>query len=334
MAMMAENAIDPIRKDTNVEAHTTGFALTDAGTASDSPPCTKTAWGWDRLGWETMESGGPVAGGAAGGDGNVTESIAYVDGNSTNDRATLYGYDWRDRLLWTMADDHTQDPNHPGYTRKTYTFNTYDNADDVLNTTRYYDLANTEGLPDNTPNLGDPVIGESGAAFDALGQEYQSISYNASGTIAAISNIWYDADGNVIMTQAAGTQEFTKTIYDGLGDAVVTCDGYDPEMPAIGTASAYAEAEGIGPNDIILTQADATFDPAGDETFEADYNRLPTASGTEALDSTGNAGQSQVSYTASWFDGIGGGTGVNPTLDIYGLTCRVEVGVLRPWYDR
>ena len=69
-----------------------------------------------------------------------------------------------------MVDDLTADPNNPGSTRKTYTFNTYDNLDDVIDVTRYYDRANTEGLPDNAPNAGDPVIGRSGAAYDNLGQ--------------------------------------------------------------------------------------------------------------------------------------------------------------------
>ena len=89
-----------------------------------------------------------------GGDGNATSSTDYVDANPANDRTTLNGYDWRDRPLWTMIDDHTPDPNNPGSTRKTYTFNTYDNLDDVLNVTRYYDLANTTGLPDNAPERG------------------------------------------------------------------------------------------------------------------------------------------------------------------------------------
>ncbi len=100
--------------------------------------------------------------GAAGGDGNVTSQTEYVDADSADNRTTLFGYDWRDEQLWTMVDDLTPDPNNPGSTRKTYTFNTLDNLGDVTDVTRYYDLANTEGLPDNAPNSGDPVIGGPG----------------------------------------------------------------------------------------------------------------------------------------------------------------------------
>ena len=89
-----------------------------------------------------------------------------------------------------------------------------DNDDDVTDVTRYYDLANT--LPGTAPNTGDPIIGKSAATYDSLGQVYRTFEYNPSGTVATVSNTWYDADGNVIETQAGGTQEFTKTSYDGL----------------------------------------------------------------------------------------------------------------------
>ena len=57
---------------------------------------------------------------------------------------------------------------------------------------------------------------------------------------------------------------------------------------------------------MILTQTDSTYDAAGDETFEADYNRLPGASTAlpAALDAL-SATDSRVSYVANWFDGIG-----------------------------
>src|SRR5271167_622894 len=61
--------------------------------------------------------------GADGGDGNLTESIAQVDGNPDNGRPTFYGYDWRDRPQWTMVNDGTV--GSPG--RYTFTFNSYDN---------------------------------------------------------------------------------------------------------------------------------------------------------------------------------------------------------------
>ena len=108
-------------------------------------------------------------GGASGGDGLLTESIAYVD--ASTERGTLYGNDWRDRQLWTMVYDGA---------RYTFTFNTYDNLDDVTDVTRYYDESGVPGLAENAPNSGDPIIGRSGAAFDSLGREYQTISLQFS----------------------------------------------------------------------------------------------------------------------------------------------------------
>ena len=56
--------------------------------------------------------------------------------------------------------------------------------------------------------------------------------------MASVSNTWYDGDGNVIMTQAGGTQEFTKTVYDGLGDPIIVYDGYDPSNSPVSYAAA------------------------------------------------------------------------------------------------
>ena len=217
--------------------------------------------------------------GAAGGDGNVTSQTEYVDADSADNRTTLFGYDWRDEQLWTMVNDLTPDPNNPGSTRKTYTFNTLDNLGDVTNVTRYYDLANTEGLPDNAPNSGDPVIGRAGAAFDNLGDQYQSISYNETGTTAIISNTWFDGDGNVIRTQAGGTQEWAETLYDGLGDAVNTYDGVGGGSDYSDFASSLGQIN-VNSDQTVLTQTADEYDDAGDQTFETDYNRLPGETAT------------------------------------------------------
>src|SRR5262249_9080466 len=149
-----------------------------------------------------------------------------------------------------------------GSTRKTYTFNTYDNLDDVVDVTRYYDMANTTGLPDNVPNEGDFVIGRAGAAFDNLGRQYQSIAYNQPGTTAIVSNTWFDPNGNEIMSLPGGTQEFVKTVYDGLGEPTAVYDGYDPSNSTV----TYAAAGSLS-DDVILSQAETVYDPAGDATF-------------------------------------------------------------------
>ena len=86
-------------------------------------------------------------GNSDGGDGNLTESKAYVDDNPDDARETLYGYDWRDRPLWAMVNDGTVGT--PG--RYTFTFNTYDNLDEVTDVTRYWDKLGTTP-PDTRPD--------------------------------------------------------------------------------------------------------------------------------------------------------------------------------------
>jgi YD repeat-containing protein len=225
--------------------------------------------------------------GQQGDDGNLTESIAYVSASNTRD--TFDGYDWRDRQLWTRIYDGTY---------YTFTYNTYDNLDEVTNVTRYDDIAGA--MPGQSPpSPTDPnykIIAESGAAYDDLGREYRSLSYNPSGTVAVVSNSWFDGDGDVIMSQAGGTAEFVKTVYDGLGDPIIVFDGYDPTG-----SQSYVSALSVS-GDTILNQTDTQYDAAGDATLISSldsFNDSNTAAG--AL----NATDSRVSYDVCWYDGIG-----------------------------
>jgi hypothetical protein len=228
-----------------------------------------------------------------------------------------------------MIDDHTPDPNNPGSTRKTYTFNTYDNLDDVLNVSRYYDLANTTGLPNNAPNAGDPVIGRSGAAYDNLGQQYQSIAYNQNGTIAIVSNTWYDPDGNVMMSLPGGTQEFTKTVYDGLGNATAVYDGYDPSTLAV----SYAAAGSVS-GDIILTQTDTQYNPAGYTIFAttiAYMTGLVQQYLAVGIDDTGWPSRSKTHGIVAFPSGMSSGTPLVFSNDHAGsLGCSTLSGQMSP----
>ena len=230
--------------------------------------------------------------GQGGGDGNLTSSTAYVDADSADDRVTDYGYNLRDEQIWTLVDDHTLGSND--LSRETYTFDTYDNLGRVTNETRYYDLTDT--LPHTAPNSGDPIIGESGTNYDNLGRVYQTLDYNPSGTVATVVNTFFDPDGNVIETQAGGTQEFVKNVYDGLGDPIHVYDGYDP------TGSESWASAGSVAGDVILNETDTLYDPAGDAilvtSFDS-FNDSSTAAG--ALNDT----DSRASYTAYWYDGVG-----------------------------
>ena len=129
--------------------------------------------------------------------------------------------------------------------------------------------------PDFSTNYS--IIGRSGAAYDNLGRVYQTSSYNPSGTVATVSNTFYDPDGNILETQEGGTQEFTKTSYDGLDQPTVVYDGYDPS----GNPSTDATAGNVL-GDVILNQTDTQYDAAGDVTLVTSldsYNDALTAAG-------------------------------------------------------
>ncbi len=164
--------------------------------------------------------------------------------------------------------------------RWTFTYNTFDNLGDVTDVTRYYDP--DQLIPSDTSAPSDSslvVIGRAGAAFDNLGDQYQSISYNETGTTAIISNTWFDGDGNVIRTQAGGTQEWAETLYDGLGDAVNTYDGVGGGSDYSDFASSLGQIN-VNSDQTVLTQTADEYDDAGDQTFETDYNRLPGETAT------------------------------------------------------
>jgi hypothetical protein len=46
--------------------------------------------------------------------------------------------------------------------------------------------------------------------------------------VAIVGNTWYDGDGDPIMTLPGGSQEFSKSVYNGLGEAIDVYSGYDP----------------------------------------------------------------------------------------------------------
>jgi YD repeat-containing protein len=148
-------------------------------------------------------------------DSDVTSATQHVDSNPSDDRTTSYGYDWRDRQLWTMTNDGTY---------QTYTYLTYDNLGDVIETQQYNDV-DKDGLAavDATPHADDALIAQSTTAYDSLGQVYQSATYLVAGGTAGAAQTtqyWYDADGNqVALTDPDNNQ--TTWQYDGLGQQTV-----------------------------------------------------------------------------------------------------------------
>ncbi len=122
-----------------------------------------------------------------------------------------------------------------------------------------------------------------------------------SGTL--VSNTWYDAAGNVIKSQPAGSQEFTKTAYDGLGRPSFQCVGYDTDE-TVGQSGSYTEAADLSDN-LIFQETQTAYDAAGNTLLTTTYQRLPTASDSDTGPLDQLSGDARVTYTAAWQDGLG-----------------------------
>jgi RHS repeat-associated protein len=145
-------------------------------------------------------------------------------------------------------------------------------------------------------------------AFTGQGNVYRTTQYGVTpsgdldGTTLA-SNTWYDADGNVIKSQPVGSQEFTKSDYDGLGDLTAQYVGYDTNET---TSDLYDSSGNVTlhlSSNTIFQETQTTYDAAGNAIETTTYERLPTATGTGPLDQI--PAEARVSYTADWYDGIG-----------------------------
>lgn len=219
-----------------------------------------------------------IDGGAAGGDGNLTQQTQQVD--ATTGRVTAFAYDWRDRLLTTDGEI--------DFFEKRY----YDNLSRVTKTERY-----------DTSESGH-LIARSETKFDDLGRVYQSVRYGvapATGTVgnSLVDKTWYDQSGNVVKSLPAGANLWQKTTFDSLQRPVVVYSGY-------GTGSTYSDIFSVA-NDVILEQAENIFDAAGNgiqRTLRLRYHNSATSQ-TGALGSPSVTPNARVTYRAVYPDVLG-----------------------------
>ena len=168
----------------------------------------------------------------------------------------------------------------------------YDNLDRVVKTERY-----------DTTEQGN-LIARSESFYDDRDRVYQTKRYAidvSDGTVgnALVSNTWYDAVGNKIKEQPAGSQAFTKTVYDSLGRPVNRYVGHDTDE------TAYADASGVS-DDTIIEQVETTYDDAGNVLQTTTRQRFHNATGTGELTTpSGSQPKARVTYQASYSDEIG-----------------------------
>jgi hypothetical protein len=214
--------------------------------------------------------------GSDGGDGNLTEQTAHVDGSTT--RVTTYTYDFRNRRLTTDGEEDF------------YEELTYDNLDHVTRTDR------------RDTNGGGNLIARSETEFDDRGRVYQTIRFAVdpgTGTVgnSLVDNTWYDPDSNVLCSLPSGSNAFTKSVYDGISRATVRYVGYNPAEEI--TPDSVAE-------DLIFEETQTTYDDASNVIFSTSKQRFHDATGTGPLNGpSGDQPKSRDSYSAMWADGIG-----------------------------
>ncbi|MCY2964772.1 MAG: hypothetical protein NT069_14230 [Planctomycetota bacterium] len=112
-------------------------------------------------------------------------------------------------------------------------------------------------------------------------------------------NTWFDASGNVIKSQPAGSSAFTKTTYDGLGRTLNTYVGYDL------SDSTYIDATTIT-GDSIFQQTEQTYDAASNVIQTTARARYHSATGTGSLGSPSSTQpKARVTYVAPYPDALG-----------------------------
>jgi RHS repeat-associated protein len=220
-----------------------------------------------------------------GGAGNLVSETRHVDFLTWH--TTDFEYDWRGRQLHVFppADDAG---------RTVYTKATYDNLDRATKQERYLEISGSA----------DRLLARSETFYDDRGRVYQTKRYAVdvdSGTVgnALVSNTWFDAAGNAIKQQSAGSQAFTKTVYDSLGWAVKQYVGHDTDE------TAYADASSVS-DDTIVEQVETVYDDAGNVLQTTTRQRFHNATGTGELTSpSGVQPKARVTYAAMYHDEVG-----------------------------
>jgi len=164
-------------------------------------------------------------------DGEVYATTAYVDGNSAHNRVYSFGYDWLDEPTYAVEPANAQG-------NVTYTMTTYDNLGEAVKTQQYSytgsesggiptSLASSTAEPPGLLNSSDVLLSQNTAAYDALGQTYQTASYIVTGGspgTAQTTNYWFDPAGNQVAV-ADPDNNATVATYNGLGEETQNTQG-------------------------------------------------------------------------------------------------------------
>ncbi|PQO43818.1 hypothetical protein C5Y93_21770 [Blastopirellula marina] len=219
--------------------------------------------------------------GEAGGDGYLTQSTAFVDASTV--RETAYQYDFRGRQV------------------------AIDGEIDFYQEIIYDNLGNVIQIDRRDTNSEGNLIARSETKYDNRGRVYQAIRYGVNpdtGTVgnSLVDNTYYDASGNVTESRPAGSQSFTKSVYDGIGRQIAEYVGYSESSSSSSSFTGGSVVSG----DVVFEQMMTTYDAASKVIFTTACQRYHDATGTGPLNGpSGSQPKSRDSYIAMWYDGIG-----------------------------
>lgn len=254
----------------------TFIGTTDSG-ANDASPATSGGPGNNMVQVTTY-----VYDGAGDGrDGTLTETSQIA--SSTSVRTWNFTYDFRNRRISVSA------------ALNFYQHFTYNNLGRIVQI-------------DRKDGSGGNLVARSQTILDNQGRIYQSIVYGVdptTGTVgnALTSNNWYDEAGNLIKAFPAGSQQFTKSLYDSQARIYAVYQGY---YTASGVEP-YNEVGQVTGQNKIFEQSLFTYVAAQrSPIMAAVYERFDDTSGNGALNPpTGSQPLARVNYIANYYDGIG-----------------------------
>ncbi|MFO1458227.1 MAG: RHS repeat-associated core domain-containing protein [Verrucomicrobiota bacterium] len=252
---------------------------TDDTGATDSDPSNSGAGGNNMVKVEAYEYDSTVVGK----NGNLTKITQFVDSNSSNDRATTFGYDWRNRRISKTGE------------LSSCEIYTYDNLDRMIKT-------------EQKNGFGGNLIGLQETSFDNLGRVFRTKVYAVNPSTGSIGNslvndFWYDACGQTLKTKLAGSSTLQKFAYNGAGWAL-------KQYRTLNTSDdTYSEAA-VVTGDTVLEQVEFLYDDAKNLIQTTTRQRFHNATGVGELDGTSTEPRSRVSYKAFWSDAVGRESGI------------------------
>ena len=188
-------------------------------------------------------------------------------------------YDWRDRRTDTDGE--------VDFYQKDY----YDNLNRIYQTDRL-----------NTTATGN-LIARTVTNYDDLSRVYQTIRYGVDPTTGIVGNAltdntWFDPSGNVLKSQPAGAQLFTKPVFDGLNRQTVQYQSYNLSETGYPLPGDLA-------NDTVFQQIETTYDAASNVIQTTTRLRYHTETATGPLGNPSTVPLARVLYQASWPDALG-----------------------------